>query len=466
MGLSASQARLLSITARLTDNEYHSQQIANAKMRLAAKGTEARQEYQDALNSKILTYNGFDAQGNAISTALTPTLIYQYQPLKNQYALINTANQILVNNTDGKNFEETNTLGEFLDCYGVLDTTETTVKKTIYEDVEVRNTQYDIDWAAYNERYNNWKATVWDPWNEKQGTVKDRTPAWTERVHSSELYYQVLDTGCMDYALDNKNCYMHVLASLIGPGEHTTSDGDTYEVFSNIDWNWNSDKHPVNPSVIDALKNLYREPHDHNMSETVQLNYGGRIYDVNTKCSGLCEEGKSVYQELVDFLWMVHDDYDGSATGGRADPDHLAMFFHFLEFDLDDAYEVEHPEVVTYWDEPEPIFDEEPPETAEFIIETQPREVEETLYEYEVNDKEKAQWYTNLWYRMNGLEEPARIPTKEGYEDNMDYYREYVLKSLKAEKDTFASAYQVIDGNLASSTTWLEDVLSQGIVVM
>ena len=121
MGLSASQARLLSITARLTDNEYHSQQIANAKMRLAAKETEARQEYQDALNSKILTYNGFDEQGNAVSTVLTPNVIYQYQPLKNQYALINTANQIIVNNTDGKNFAETNTLGELLDRYGVLE---------------------------------------------------------------------------------------------------------------------------------------------------------------------------------------------------------------------------------------------------------------------------------------------------------------------------------------------------------
>jgi 1,2-phenylacetyl-CoA epoxidase catalytic subunit len=120
MGLSASQARLLSITARLTDNEYHSQQIANAKTRLAAKGTEAREEYQRALNSSVLIYNGFDNQGNATSTVLTPNVIYQYQPLKNQYALINTANQILVSNVDATNFEETNTLGEFLQRYGLL----------------------------------------------------------------------------------------------------------------------------------------------------------------------------------------------------------------------------------------------------------------------------------------------------------------------------------------------------------
>lgn len=42
MGLSSSQARLLSITARLTSNEYESQQISNAKIRLATQA----QSYQ------------------------------------------------------------------------------------------------------------------------------------------------------------------------------------------------------------------------------------------------------------------------------------------------------------------------------------------------------------------------------------------------------------------------------------
>jgi hypothetical protein len=365
--------------------------------------------------------------------------------------LINTANQSIVNNTDGKNFAETNTLGEFLDRYGVLEKTT----KTVYDEVVVKNPQFDIDMEDYNARRDEWKRTVWDPWNEKQGTIKDQ---WTERVHSSSLYYDVLRTGCMDHSLNKENCYMHVISNLIGPGDHKTSDGVTYNVTTDGTWNWNYAHSPVSDSIREDLKNLYREPHDHGMRENVQIKYNNKIYNVDTMCSGLCSEDKSVYQELVDFLWMVHEDYDGTSTGGAADPNHLAMFFHFLEFDLDDATEVEH---ITYWDEPEPKF-EAPPATPEFITELQPREVEE----YEVNDKEKAQWYTNLWYRMNGQEEPARIQTKEGYEDNMDYYREYVLKSLETQKDTFANAYQVIDGNLLTSTTWLEDVLAQGIVVM
>ena len=51
MGLSSSQGRLLSITARLTSNEYESQQISNAKMRLATQSQAASDDYINALNS-------------------------------------------------------------------------------------------------------------------------------------------------------------------------------------------------------------------------------------------------------------------------------------------------------------------------------------------------------------------------------------------------------------------------------
>ena len=45
MGLSASQARLLSITARLTQNEARSQLITNAKLRLDDKTSEVSLDY-------------------------------------------------------------------------------------------------------------------------------------------------------------------------------------------------------------------------------------------------------------------------------------------------------------------------------------------------------------------------------------------------------------------------------------
>ena len=54
MGMSAGQARLLSITGRLTDNELRSQIITNSKLRLASKSSDASSEYMDALSSVFI----------------------------------------------------------------------------------------------------------------------------------------------------------------------------------------------------------------------------------------------------------------------------------------------------------------------------------------------------------------------------------------------------------------------------
>ena len=86
--------------------------------------------------------------------------------------------------------------------------------------------------------------------------------------------------------------------------------------------------------------------------------------------------------------------------------------------------------------------------------------------EIKIKDKEKAQWYVNLWCNMNGINEPPRIQTVEGTDELDEWFRKYVLESSKTVKDTFAKHYEEIDSHLANSTTWLNDVLSQGIVVM
>ena len=83
MGISASQARLLTITARLTSNEYESQQISNAKMRLATQSEAASSEYIAALNSTQLQLMTYDTKDEATTTPLTANVLYHYSDLKN-----------------------------------------------------------------------------------------------------------------------------------------------------------------------------------------------------------------------------------------------------------------------------------------------------------------------------------------------------------------------------------------------
>ena len=84
MGMSASQARLLSITARLTDNEMSSQLITNSKLRLADKSSEASSEYMKALNATELMFYSYDDSGKRSTQALTAGALINYAELIKQ----------------------------------------------------------------------------------------------------------------------------------------------------------------------------------------------------------------------------------------------------------------------------------------------------------------------------------------------------------------------------------------------
>lgn len=119
MGMSAGQARLLSITGRLTDNELRSQIITNSKLRLASKSSDASSEYMDALSSEQLMFSSYDANGAKSYDSLTAGTMLTFGELKNQYSLVNSSGQIMVSGSDIKKYVAANSMAEFLYSYGV-----------------------------------------------------------------------------------------------------------------------------------------------------------------------------------------------------------------------------------------------------------------------------------------------------------------------------------------------------------
>jgi len=95
MGMAASQARLLSLTARLTDNEHSGQAITYSKIRLANQTEELNKEYLDALKATKLTvltgFNGAEEQYTDISYGLMTG-----------YNTVANGSQYIVTNKDGK----------------------------------------------------------------------------------------------------------------------------------------------------------------------------------------------------------------------------------------------------------------------------------------------------------------------------------------------------------------------------
>lgn len=124
MGLAASQARLLSITSRMSDNELRSQLISNAKMRLTSDSARVSDEYVAALNQTQLMFQNFDPEGNEMYQALTFNSLTAYSAYNNQYGIANSAGEIIVSAEDDAKFQNAGgDLKKFLESYGLEQTT-------------------------------------------------------------------------------------------------------------------------------------------------------------------------------------------------------------------------------------------------------------------------------------------------------------------------------------------------------
>lgn len=69
--MAASQARLLSITARIHDVEYQAQALQNAKVQLSTQSDQAYEDYNNALNATTLTISTMDDSGQKATVAAT-----------------------------------------------------------------------------------------------------------------------------------------------------------------------------------------------------------------------------------------------------------------------------------------------------------------------------------------------------------------------------------------------------------
>lgn len=71
MGLAASQARLLLLTARKSDLEYRAQQITNSLMILAMQTEEVAREYSLKISNQTIKYIGTDQDQTTTEISLT-----------------------------------------------------------------------------------------------------------------------------------------------------------------------------------------------------------------------------------------------------------------------------------------------------------------------------------------------------------------------------------------------------------
>lgn len=164
MGMSASQARLLTLTARLSDLELKAQQISNNKIRLAMDSEKVAKDYSDALDKEKITiltgYNGSTAQ---YSDLTYKNLTSPDSPLMSQYGVSDSNGNLLVTKDQAKHYvDAAGDKNAFLRSYNALGyykTTGTGTDPAVYAAAQqkVSDTR-----KAYTEGVNGIKGTPYE----------------------------------------------------------------------------------------------------------------------------------------------------------------------------------------------------------------------------------------------------------------------------------------------------------------
>ena len=109
MGMAASQARLLTITARLHDVEYKAQSIQNAKIQLSTQSDQVYQEYLEALDATTLTVKDMD--GNLITANFNNLVGKNAVESGFQYALTANNGHLIVDDEIADAYDKFTALG-------------------------------------------------------------------------------------------------------------------------------------------------------------------------------------------------------------------------------------------------------------------------------------------------------------------------------------------------------------------
>lgn len=160
MGMSASQARLMSLTARLSDLELRSQVISNSKIRLSDESEDASNAYTEALDKQKMTV--YNSDNNAYEHAKVNNITSYTSPIdsgstNSKYRYItNAAGKLIISESDYDEVNDTATYATesaYLAAMGVTTTSTSTSSTTTLDGLN-----YDSTVAAFQYYHKIWSS--------------------------------------------------------------------------------------------------------------------------------------------------------------------------------------------------------------------------------------------------------------------------------------------------------------------
>ncbi|MGN0030332.1 MAG: hypothetical protein ACI37Q_00080 [Candidatus Gastranaerophilaceae bacterium] len=324
MGMAASQARLLTITARLADNELKSQTINNAKMRLATQSSQASENYINALNNATMKFSSYDLEGNALNQDLTFNALTAYSSYNTQYGLVNSSNQLLVSEAEAAMFESSRgNLNAYLKAHGLEYTT------TYFDKIgSFVNDKYPIP-------YNNISPEALKRYYEEYGSYENSVERENYEISYSSFNYanSQLSIGSQSvlksYLLYEKNTHKVEFENgsyQIGAINDAKFIADAYNTYSNAFNNSNNTYNIENLKKINAISDTtvaeiqalinsisitdvggkaaikYAEKDEPNTktNEDKSITYTFEMFSITTDANGIVTQGATATEDYSD----------------------------------------------------------------------------------------------------------------------------------------------------------------------
>ena len=115
MGMAASQARLLCLTARIHDVEHQAQAIQNAKLQLATRSDQVYEDYVAALDATTLTVSKLNSDGSNSVIAATFNNLCSKNKIRpsdgSNYALLDNRGRLIVSDEIFQGYNEAKDMG-------------------------------------------------------------------------------------------------------------------------------------------------------------------------------------------------------------------------------------------------------------------------------------------------------------------------------------------------------------------
>lgn len=554
MGMSSSQARLLTLTGRLHSIEYKAQKIEAEKLRLANDSSKAYETYLDALEQTKFAAGKIGEDGSIGYIDLTASAIYDYGVLPKQYSLnVIDNNKALIPASISENYKNTNTLSEFLEAYGLATTftqniltdipnPEYIAQEAAYEavyqawendcaNIDLQNQQnldkYNIENQAYTQfrfEHSQWsnRNHIYQEWlNRDPETIKpDQSQDWwvTEDYSMAKEFHAAATStnssnpnqNCYDIAINNKdsNCYRHIIAHIIDFNGSTNTKSGQKTTLGQV----STLASPANGWCNDNL--IILEDGTEKNSNTIfaevsaQLDLGIKPNTDGETCN--VTASSTDYEKLVSKWnvdgtvktmkqWAIDLNYVAAkkdAVSGFSDSFYntLSVFQSQLEGSLVKFDQSVFDQEVQEWEDaepplpgPEPVWNNPiptPPTTIPYPtkpiknITVPPTIQQQTSVDFlSISDKKQAEWYINLWYKMEGSNEPAVIQEIVVHDDVtntdsliytcQDQTKSNTTYSINPDFNTEENEnYIVITDDKLNDYVWVKNTIEAGVVII